>query len=225
MWRSQLRRKEPGRRSEPVGGRMPDDWCFARGQRAACLHEGSKESNLVGSKRLGWLDRLIVGIGYIPRCLGVLVRGHCFPRTERAPDPRRPTQIARSQYCLRRQISTLDSDHHGNNMNRLIEFALDPTGQAMILVETGDAMPPQGQVRVSVGGAMAEKAAQTFDAALMGIKPIADAVRRQLTTAIADADEIAVEFGIKLTANAGVVVAATSAEGNCKISIKWARRL
>jgi len=87
MWRSQLRRKEPGRRSEPVGGRMPDDWCFARGQRAARLHEGSKEGNLVGSKRLGWLDRLIVGIGYVPRCLGVLVRGHCFPRTESRAGP------------------------------------------------------------------------------------------------------------------------------------------
>ena len=109
-------------------------------------------------------------------------------------------------------------------MNRLIEFDLDPTGQTIILVETDDTIPAQGQMRVSTGGAVAEKAAQTFDAALAGIKPIADTVRRHLTAAIADASEVEVEFGIKLTANAGIIVAGTSAEGNCKVSIKWARK-
>jgi hypothetical protein len=48
---------------------------------------------------------------------------------------------------------------------------------------------------------------------------------RELTEAAPDASEIAVEFGIKLTANAGVILAGTSAEGNCKVSLKWARRL
>jgi hypothetical protein len=49
-------------------------------------------------------------------------------------------------------------------------------------------------------------------------------MRQHLTAAIADASEVAVEFGIKLTANAGIIVAGTSAEGNCKVSIKWARK-
>jgi hypothetical protein len=59
---------------------------------------------------------------------------------------------------------------------------------------------------------------------LAGLKPIADAVNRQLTEIIEDANEVAVEFGIKLTANAGVIVAGNSAEGNCKLSVKWSRK-
>jgi hypothetical protein len=109
-------------------------------------------------------------------------------------------------------------------MGRLIEFDLDATGQTKLLVESDDPTPVQGQMRVSVGGAVAEKASQAFDAVLAGVKPIAETLKRELTHLVTDANEISVEFGIKLTANAGVVLAGTSAEGNCKIAIKWTRR-
>jgi hypothetical protein len=109
-------------------------------------------------------------------------------------------------------------------MSRLIEFQLDPTGQTVVLVESDETVPAQGEVRVSAGGAVAEKAAQAFDAALAGVKPIASSVMRQLTEAAAEASEIAVEFGIKLTAKAGVIIAGAAAEGNFKVSIKWARK-
>ena len=45
----------------------------------------------------------------------------------------------------------------------------------------------------------------------------------QMQEAAADAKEIGVEFGIKLTATAGVVLAKASTEGHCKIAIKWVR--
>jgi hypothetical protein len=106
-------------------------------------------------------------------------------------------------------------------MSRLIKFDLDSTGQQTILVESDEIFPLKGEQQVSVGGTVAEKASQAFDAALAGVKPIADAVMRQLTNAAASANEISVEFGIKLTANAGVILAGTSAEGNCKVSLKW----
>jgi len=109
-------------------------------------------------------------------------------------------------------------------MSRLIAFPLDAEGRTTVLVETDDTIPPQGQARVSIGGAVAEKANQAFDAAIAGIKPIADTVRQQLIEVAADASEISAEFGIKLTANAGVILAGTSAEGNCKVSIKWVRK-
>ena len=109
-------------------------------------------------------------------------------------------------------------------MRRLIEYNLNSTGQTKVLVEADDPTGvPQGQVRVAAGGVAAEQATKAFDAALAGIKPIAAIVMREVTAAVADADEISVEFGIKLTANAGIIIAGTSAEGNCKISIKWSR--
>jgi len=82
---------------------------------------------------------------------------------------------------------------------------------------------PQGQQRVSIGGVTAEKAKDAFDTALAGIKPIARSIMAQMQEAAADAKEIGVEFGIKLTATAGVVLAKASTEGHCKIAIKWVR--
>lgn len=106
-------------------------------------------------------------------------------------------------------------------MTRLIDFQLD--SQTTILVEAADDGTPKGQQRVSTGGVMAEKASKAFDDALAGIKPIAATIMAQMREAVAEAQEIQVEFGIKLTASAGIVLAKAATEGHCKISIKWKR--
>jgi hypothetical protein len=106
-------------------------------------------------------------------------------------------------------------------MARLIDFGLD--SQTTILVEAAEDGTPVGQQQVSVGGAVVEKANEAFDTALAGIKPIARSIMAQLQEAAVDAKEIEVEFGIKLTATAGVVLAKASSEGHCKIAIKWVR--
>jgi hypothetical protein len=106
-------------------------------------------------------------------------------------------------------------------MARLIDFELD--SQTTILVEAADDGTPQGQQHVSTGGAVTEKAKEAFDTAIAGIKPIARTIMAQMQEAAADAKEIQVEFGIKLTATAGVVLAKASTEGHCKIAIKWVR--
>ena len=106
-------------------------------------------------------------------------------------------------------------------MARLIDFQLD--SQTSILVEAAEDDTPKGQQLVSASGAVTEKAQVAFDAALAGIKPIARSIMAQMQEAAADAKEIQVEFGIKLTATAGVVLAKASTEGHCKITIKWVR--
>jgi len=106
-------------------------------------------------------------------------------------------------------------------VNRLIEFKLDD--QTTVLVEADDSIPAAGQARVSTGGILTEKASKAFDAALAGIRPIASSVMQQVVEAVTDAREIEVEFGFKLTADAGVILAHTGAEGHFKLSIKWVR--
>lgn len=106
-------------------------------------------------------------------------------------------------------------------MTRLIEFTLDNT--TSVLVEAADDLPATGMERVSERGVVAELASDAFDAALAGIKPIAASVMAQLKDAVADAKEVQVEFGIKLSASAGVVIAKASTEGHCKVAIKWVR--
>jgi Trypsin-co-occurring domain 1 len=110
-------------------------------------------------------------------------------------------------------------------MSRLIEFRLDDGGQGTVLVEADDSIPAEGQTRVSTGGILAEQANKAFDNAMAGIRPIVSSVARQVMAAITDAQEIEVELGFKLTADAGVILARAAAEGHCKVAIKWVRKV
>jgi hypothetical protein len=106
-------------------------------------------------------------------------------------------------------------------MSRFIEFNRGDEENSVILVEANENFPVDGPVQVSVRGVMAQKANEAFDAALAGVTPIASAVIQRLKEAVTDAGEFEVEFGVTLTAEAGVILARTAAEGHCKISIKW----
>ena len=60
-----------------------------------------------------------------------------------------------------------------------------------------------------------------FDAALAKLKPICAAIVRQASELAQQPEEFSVEFGVKLNAEAGVVIAKTAAEANLKFSVKW----
>jgi hypothetical protein len=105
-------------------------------------------------------------------------------------------------------------------VSRIIEFKIDDGEQTTVLVEADDSIPAEGQTRVSVGGILTEQASEALDNALSGIRPIIAAVTRH----VADAQEVEMELGFKLTADAGVILARTGAEGHCKVSIKWVRK-
>jgi hypothetical protein len=60
-----------------------------------------------------------------------------------------------------------------------------------------------------------------FEAAMAKLKPICSAIVKQAKEMVEQPEEFSVEFGIKLNAEAGVVIAKTSAEANLKISVKW----
>ncbi len=61
------------------------------------------------------------------------------------------------------------------------------------------------------------KAGQSFKEAIAGIEPIARAVMKQIEGL--SPDQATVEFGIKLTGKAGVVLASTEAEGQFKLTL------
>jgi hypothetical protein len=103
-------------------------------------------------------------------------------------------------------------------VKRLIEFK---QGNAVILVEVDDDAS-RGDQLSSRGGTL-EKARQTFEDAVAGIQPIAAMILRQVT-ALAP-ESVTVEFGIKFNAQAGVVIASSSVESNCKITLAWKPKL
>ncbi|MBC7334659.1 MAG: hypothetical protein H5U01_00075 [Clostridia bacterium] len=106
-------------------------------------------------------------------------------------------------------------------MKRLIEFPLEDGTTIMVEVEEPEGA---GMMPAARGGpGMPEKAHQTFEAALEKIRPAAQTIVKKLRALHDPPDEIEVEFGMKLNAQAGALVAAAGTEANYKVTLTWKR--
>ena len=101
---------------------------------------------------------------------------------------------------------------------QLVEYQLE--GGATILVEVD--LPEGGIQRAGREGEIV-KATQSFDEALEHVRPVAQKIISTLRTLTDVPDEMTVEFGIKLGARAGVVIASADVEANYKLTLKWKR--
>ena len=106
-------------------------------------------------------------------------------------------------------------------MKRLIEFPLETGGSVLVQVEE-----PAEEVSITRAGRVREvavQANQTFEAALERLKPAADAIIAKLRGLTDPPDEVQVEFGVTLSAEAGMIVASASAEANYRVTLTWRR--
>ncbi len=103
--------------------------------------------------------------------------------------------------------------------SRTVEVPLDDGGTETVLVQivgTDDSL-----VRVGRGDRSVARAKQTFGHMLDTVRPVAENFVGRFK-GMADApDEIALEFGISLSAEADVVIASTTTEANFSVSLKW----
>ena len=104
-------------------------------------------------------------------------------------------------------------------VKRLIEFPLDDG--TSVVVEVDEPEAEGGVVKAARPGEVAERATQTFEAALEKIRPAAAAIIAKLRDLGDPPDEIGVEFGIKLTAKAGAVLASAGVEANYQVTLTW----
>lgn len=91
---------------------------------------------------------------------------------------------------------------------------------ATVLVE--DARPSaSGPVRVSRTGDLVHEAGQSLQSALAPLRSAA----RDVLTELRDAapDELCLEFGVVLTAQAGAVIAKAGGEAHLKVTMLWKR--
>ncbi|HEC35358.1 MAG TPA: hypothetical protein ENI39_02350 [Anaerolineae bacterium] len=105
-------------------------------------------------------------------------------------------------------------------MKRLVEFPLEDGGSILVEVEAGEAA---GMVPAAATRGVPERAQQTFEAALEKVRPAAAAIIAKLRALHDPPDEIEVEFGLKMNAEAGAVVAAAGVEANYKVTLTWKR--
>ncbi len=105
-------------------------------------------------------------------------------------------------------------------MKQLIEFPIDENESIWIEVETSE--DEYGDEEVSCED-LPGKATRTFHEALSTVTPVAEAIIGKLSKLNENLKEIDVEFGLKMNAKAGAVVASSGIEANFKVALKWKR--
>jgi non-ribosomal peptide synthetase component E (peptide arylation enzyme) len=105
-------------------------------------------------------------------------------------------------------------------MAELAQFPL--SGGGVVVVETDAADMSARRVMRGGGAETAIATANaTFESALQTIRSVAEGILNQLRSLAEPPDEVAVEFGVKMSAETGAVIAKASTEANFKINLSW----
>jgi hypothetical protein len=99
----------------------------------------------------------------------------------------------------------------------LVQFEM--AGGGRVLVEVDDQEP--GVARASRVDDMVIQAKQSLEPALDSIRAMANVALEKLGDLAQRPDELEVEFGVRLNAEAGAVIAKTQAEGHLKVKLAW----
>jgi Trypsin-co-occurring domain 1 len=120
------------------------------------------------------------------------------------------------------RVYYLSSSHlAGKIMRHLIEFTAKDGSSLLVEVDEIEGAGPRP---AGVGDGLVERASMGIDQALAKVRPMAESLLSELQSLTHMPETVAVEFGIKLNASAGVVIANTAVEGNCKITLTWKQR-
>jgi len=79
-----------------------------------------------------------------------------------------------------------------------------------------------GPVAASSRGGVSTEGPRSFDEAIAGVEPIAEAVIKKIERL--KVSQATVEFGVKLSAKAGVVLASAESEAHLKLTLTWTRK-
>lgn len=102
-------------------------------------------------------------------------------------------------------------------MKRLIEVPLD-AGQVAVFEVEDEA---DGIVRSARPSEVIGRMTESFAAGIRPFRTIAESILDTFGNLSEQPDEVAVEFGIKAIASAGLVVAQTSGEATFTVTLRW----
>ena len=106
-------------------------------------------------------------------------------------------------------------------MSYLIEYPLEDGSS--ILIEAEESAMDRAVLPAARPGEVAVRAGETFEQAVARITPAASAVIAHMRSLADTPDTVSIEFGLKMTASAGAVVAAASVEANYCVTLTWNR--
>ncbi|WP_406002768.1 CU044_2847 family protein [Streptomyces sp. NBC_00829] len=102
-------------------------------------------------------------------------------------------------------------------MPALLRVPLESGGSVLVEVDDG----PQAVVRVARPGGMVPEAAETLERGLESVRQAAQAVLGKMVDLPRQPDRITLALGLKLSAEAGVFLAKTAAEGSLTLTMEW----
>src|ERR1700690_2901866 len=105
-------------------------------------------------------------------------------------------------------------------MAELAQFPLNGGGVLVVEVDPADSVSSR-VMRGSAPEAAMATATATFESALQTVRCAAEGILHQLRSLAQPPDEVAVEFGVKMNAQAGAIIAKASTEANFKINLTW----
>jgi hypothetical protein len=107
----------------------------------------------------------------------------------------------------------------GDSVDELVRWETD---QGFVVVEVDSSDPGFRSVSRKPGQTIVDVKGR-FEDALVNVRNAAQSALRTLRDDILDPDEIEIEFGIKLNAEAGAVLAKTAAEAHLAVRLTWSR--
>ena len=104
-------------------------------------------------------------------------------------------------------------------MVHLVEFPLERGGGVLVEVpQAGTSLTTRGGI-----GSVQERATESFDRAVAKVKPAAEALLAALSELSQRPEEVSVEFGVNMSAEAGAFIGSLGAEATFKVALKWQR--
>ena len=103
-------------------------------------------------------------------------------------------------------------------MAQLVEFPLAAGGSVLVEVTQYETGPVTRGLK---GAEITERASQTFEEAISRIQPAVEGVITQLRSLAKAPDEMHIEFGLDLHAEAGAFIAAVSTTANFTVALTW----
>jgi hypothetical protein len=103
-------------------------------------------------------------------------------------------------------------------MEQLLQFE---SGGGTVLVEVADDEP--GIERATRVDEVVVKARESLETAMDQVRAFANATLGKLQDLAQQPEQVQVEFGIRLNAEAGAVIARTQAEGHLQVTLTWVR--
>ncbi|MEV1019051.1 CU044_2847 family protein [Streptomyces sp. NPDC050264] len=100
----------------------------------------------------------------------------------------------------------------------LVEFEVGD-GTAVLFEAVGDDEAPGARLVARGGGAL--RATRTFESALGPVRSAAESALRILRDGTLAPDGVEIEFGVKLSAEAGAVITKGTAEGHLVVRLTW----